>query len=1147
MLTRLKLFKVAIARITPFLLLPSSFFLITPLAQAQTSPQAQVEQRSPSSPTASKALVEQVFQIVEKDYVDSTFNWQDWQSIRQRYLSRTYQSPEEAYAAIQEILKGLDDPFTRFMNPVEFKTIQVNTNQNTTGIGLNLKFNETTKELDIVNVLEDSPAQSAGILEGDILLKINHQRTYGATAVEAISLLRGTARTSVLVTVRRGQKELSFQVNRTPFKLKQVQFRSQNSAIGKVGYIRFSQFSAAVPSEMRNAIQMLEQESVVGYVLDVRSNQGGLLYVGVEIARQWLNEGLLLWMITRHNKPQTWQANHKALTQKPLVVLVNGSSAAASEILAGALQDYRRAALVGTRTSGLNSIQSVRSLKGGSGLSTTVSRWFTPSGRDISKTGLIPDETVVLSLQQQQTLGRQRSLLGTSADPQYVEAIRVLASRRSFSSSSSAGKTRTRGITKIEADLLLRQGFQAYQSSRFATAIQLLQRALVLYSRIGDRQGEGRAKGGLGFTYRDLGEYYKAIAYYQNWLQTAREIKDSQGVGRALGSLGNAYRSLRQFARANEFYKQSLIIATESKDYLAEGRILGNLGSNYVGLGNYAQAIDYSQQSLLKARAIKDRHTEGRVLSVLGAVNYLLGNEVKAVDYQQQSLRIAREIKDRQGEGFALYNLGLALHKSGNLGAAEKTLFDAINVLESIRRGLGEDDANKVSIFETQAGVYRTLQQILVAQRKTGTALEVAERGRAKAFVELLERRSAESSQVLAANRQTPANQATANQTTTNAPTIQQIKQIAKTHSATLVQYSIIYDTYQIQGKSESRESALYIWVTPPAGEITFRQVDLKSLWQQHNTSLAKLTIEKQEFLAVRSRSSSSSTKPQPNLPTLHQLLIEPIASLLPKDPNAHVVFIPQGSLFQVPFPALQDTNGTYLILKHTILTAPSIQALALTRQQHQRLDNQKPGNALVLGNPTMPSVSSSPGAPRRSLSPLPGAEIEAKAIAPLLNTQAIIGAQGTKAAIVQKMPQASIIHLATHGILDDVRGLGSAIALAPSGKDNGLLTAEEILDMRLRANLVVLSACNTAQGRTTGDGIIGLSRSFISAGVPSVIVSLWSIPDAPTAELMQAFYQNLQKNTDKAQALRQAMLTTMKTHPQPRNWAAFTLIGEAD
>jgi CHAT domain-containing protein len=168
--------------------------------------------------------------------------------------------------------------------------------------------------------------------------------------------------------------------------------------------------------------------------------------------------------------------------------------------------------------------------------------------------------------------------------------------------------------------------------------------------------------------------------------------------------------------------------------------------------------------------------------------------------------------------------------------------------------------------------------------------------------------------------------------------------------------------------------------VIQPTGEITFRQVDLKPLWQKHNASLASLIVGNQEFLAVRSRSSLGSTQPQPDLPTLHQLLIEPIASFLPKDPNAHVIFIPQGSLFQVPFPALQDANGTYLIEKHTILTAPSIQVLDLTRQQRQKLAQKQSnsGRALVLGNPTMPSVSPYLGAPKQQLSPLPGAEAEA-------------------------------------------------------------------------------------------------------------------------------------------------------------------------
>jgi CHAT domain-containing protein len=148
----------------------------------------------------------------------------------------------------------------------------------------------------------------------------------------------------------------------------------------------------------------------------------------------------------------------------------------------------------------------------------------------------------------------------------------------------------------------------------------------------------------------------------------------------------------------------------------------------------------------------------------------------------------------------------------------------------------------------------------------------------------------------------------------------------------------------------------------------------------------------------------------------------------------------------------------------------------------------------------------------------------------------------------MHKLCQARIIHLATHGLLDDFKGLHvpGAIALAPSEKDDGLLTAGEILKLQLNAEVVVLSACDTGRGRLTGDGVTGLSRSLISAGVPSVIVSLWAVPDTPTADLMTEFYQNLERGSDKAQGLRRAMLTIMKQHPDnPRTWAAFTLIGE--
>jgi CHAT domain-containing protein len=291
-------------------------------------------------------------------------------------------------------------------------------------------------------------------------------------------------------------------------------------------------------------------------------------------------------------------------------------------------------------------------------------------------------------------------------------------------------------------------------------------------------------------------------------------------------------------------------------------------------------------------------------------------------------------------------------------------------------------------------------------------------------------------------------------------PTVERIKQTAKAHQATLVEYSIIYDDSQVQGKQQTQPSELFIWVVQPTGEVAFRRVDLKVLWQQQNTSLTNLVFSTRESIGLTSRGTSvvpnvekrqtktshilaapkghleviprqerQTQQQTKGLQQLYQLLIQPIADLLPKDPNAHVIFIPQGELFLVPFPALQDASGKYLIEQHSILTAPSIQVLDFTRQQRQRLGSREcgvgavppcppqSGEFLVVGNPTMPSVLPRAGEPPQQLLSLPGAEQEAKAIAPLLKTQAITGNEATKVAILQRMPRARIIHLATSAI----------------------------------------------------------------------------------------------------------------------------------
>ncbi len=740
-----------------------------------------------------------------------------------------------------------------------------------------------------------------------------------------------------------------------------------------------------------------------------------------------------------------------------------------------------------------------------------------------------------------------------------VKARAVANSQQDSFAARTAERIALKSLAMVYAD-----------QENYAKAIEYYTQSLTLARTMGDRNGEAQALGNLGIAYKQLGDYEQAVESNQQALALMQENKNRQGEGEVLVNLGNAYEGLGNYDKAIESYKQSLAIVREIKDRQGEGVVLGNLGAIYANQGKYDEAIETYQQSLAIKQAIGDKGEEADTLNNLGIAHQVKGDLKQAVEYYKQSLTLARAIGDRKLEGETLINLGVAyedqrdfataieyqqqtlkiaqvmgnrrleasaynnlghaLFSAGKLPEAENKLREALKVFESLRPGLMDTD--NVSIFDTQVFSYNLLQQILIAQNKSEAALEISERGRARAFVELLAQRL---SPQAAENYQAKA----------EPPSIEEIQQIAKAHNATIVEYSIVPDDeFKFQGKLRGKASELFIWVVQPTGKVAFRRVDLKFLNQQQGTAKGKAPNSLQDLVfASRNLSGPQARRSEPIRKQLYQLLIEPIAEFLPKNPDEHVVFIPQDYLFLLPFPALQDASGQYLIEKHTIMTAPAIQVLELTHQKRQSRSAQNTGaiqgkDVLVVGNPTMPA----------QLAPLPSAEQEALEIAKMFNTEAITGDRATKVSIVQQLPKARLVHLATHGLLDDIKKLGvpGAIALAPSKDDEGFLTAGEIFDLKLNAELVVLSACNSGRGKITGDGVIGLSRSLISAGVPSVVVSLWSIPDAPTALLMTEFYRNLKGNPDKAQALRQAMLTTMKQQPNPYNWAAFTLVGEA-
>ena len=231
------------------------------------------------------------------------------------------------------------------------------------------------------------------------------------------------------LTIVRNNKELEFKLKRAKIEIHPVRHSVQKSPMGEIGYIRLNQFSANAASEMRSSMQDFEKKKVTGYILDLRSNPGGLLYGSIEIARMWLKQGTIVSTVDRAGETDRQTANQKALTDKPLVILVDGGSASASEILSGALQDNKRAVLVGTKTFGKGLVQSVRGVGNGAGLAVTIAKYFTPSGRDINHLGIEPDFKVELTDAQKEELRRDRAKIGTTADPQYAKALEVLTNK----------------------------------------------------------------------------------------------------------------------------------------------------------------------------------------------------------------------------------------------------------------------------------------------------------------------------------------------------------------------------------------------------------------------------------------------------------------------------------------------------------------------------------------------------------------------------------------------------------------------------------------------------------------------------------------------------------------------------------------------
>lgn len=340
---------------------------------------------------SSQKLFDNVWATVKNNYYDPSLNHQSWSRWKDRYHGKI-KTDEDAKVAIDTMLASLDDPYSRYMDKAEYNDQNSSINSKITGIGVNIA--SVSGKVNIINVMDGTPAQAANLQAGDIILDINGKEVNGLPLSDVANLVRGPENTVVQITILRNKDKFVKKVMRKEIKIKTV----KSSMEKNIGYIQISSFLGnSTPNEFMEAVEKTKDAD--GLILDLRGNTGGLLPNAIFIANLFITDGNIVSIVGRDNYRYDIEAQDAEYEiDKPMIVLVDGSSASASEILSGALKDYKRAKLLGTKTFGKGMVQKIMPLPNETGLNLTIAKYLTPSGSDINKKGIEPDIEVKVTL-----------------------------------------------------------------------------------------------------------------------------------------------------------------------------------------------------------------------------------------------------------------------------------------------------------------------------------------------------------------------------------------------------------------------------------------------------------------------------------------------------------------------------------------------------------------------------------------------------------------------------------------------------------------------------------------------------------------------------------------------------------------------------
>ena len=677
---------------------------------------------------------------------------------------------------------------------------------------------------------------------------------------------------------------------------------------------------------------------------------------------------------------------------------------------------------------------------------------------------------------------------------------------------------------------------EQHAMTRFDEELSHLQHANALYAVCPDHEvSQAGVQTAMGRLERQMGRAPEALKHYNAALALQMKSGNSALVPQTYNAMAVAYDSMLDFGHSIPLYKKGIEFARQIHAQPYVDFISSNLAHTYVKAGHPALAVPILEEMAAKASAPFERCVRNWQLSDAYEHN---GDGEKAIIASKLSLDFCRADKELV---YVIDSLNVSATAKASLGRYDEALSDAriaLGLLADAQEHMILEDAYKQGFIDQQTETYNNSILILTAQHKPAEALEVAEQARARGFLDLLEsRKVAESSKQPAGPKLTPEQarkDLIASPEHVPAVTVADILKSAERLHSTVISYWMTRDT-------------LYVWVARP-GEPVFEATQ-PIVWSRFDALVAAShrapRLDGVESTAWRS---------------LYQLLMAPIAGHLPRERGALLTIVPAGPLFTVSFAALREPGpaGEYVLERYRVHTVPSMGVLAFTQRNLEQAA-AKPEHLLVVAHP-----ATTPETNGRTLAELPGAESELNAIARGLPAGEVTRLEGRRASVAElaaALPQATMVHFATHAVLNESAPYDSFLAL-DDAEHAGKLSVADIYRLHVSARLVVLSACRTGLGKISGDGVSGMSRAFFYAGAARVLTTLWDIADQPTSQMMPRFYAEMGKGASPSEALRSAQLATLrdlragrihaetltgdhKLPPDPSFWAGFSLAGE--